>query len=112
MEKNIFDMTKNFAAPEILNKYRNTDKNIDNRIRQDEIKKEKYENLDRIINKNIDKIIEKNMENKEITSDEYDNEYNFDNDANTLNSFSKVFMEHEIEHVPRINTKFLGLDIF
>ena len=46
------------------------------------------------------------MENKEITTDVYDNEYKFDNDANFLNSFSKAFKEYEIEYVPRMNTKF------
>ena len=55
-EKKIFDLTKNFITPEILNKYRHIDKNVDNRIKQEEIKKEKFENLDKIINKNIDRI--------------------------------------------------------
>ena len=51
-EKKIFDLTENFTTPEILNKYRHSDKNIDKKIKE----KEKYENLDKIINKNIDKI--------------------------------------------------------
>ena len=53
-------MTKNFTTPEILNKYRHSDKNIDNKIKQKEMI-EKYENLDKFINKNIDKIKEKNQ---------------------------------------------------
>ena len=60
-EKKIFDLTKNFTTPEILNKYGYTDKNIDNKIKQKEIIKEKYENLDKITNKNIDQIKEKNQ---------------------------------------------------
>ena len=28
-ERKIFDLTENFTTPEILNKYRNTDKNIE-----------------------------------------------------------------------------------
>ena len=28
-EKKIFDLTENFTTPEILNKYRNTDENVD-----------------------------------------------------------------------------------
>ena len=55
-EKKIFDLTKNFTTPEILNKYRHTDKNIDDKIKKDEKIKEKYENLDKIINKSIDKL--------------------------------------------------------
>ena len=35
-EKKIFDLTENFTTPEILNKYRDSDKNI-----EDEIKKMK-----------------------------------------------------------------------
>ena len=31
-EKKIFDLTENFATPEILNKYRRTDKNIEDKI--------------------------------------------------------------------------------
>ena len=31
-EKKIFDLTENFTNPEILNKYRRTDKNIDDKI--------------------------------------------------------------------------------
>ena len=54
----IFDLTENFTTTEILNKYRDSDKNIDKIIKQKEMTKEKYENLDKIINKNIDKIKE------------------------------------------------------
>ena len=53
-ERKIFDLTKNFTIPEILNNYRHTDKNIDDRIKKDEKIKEKYEKLDKIINKSIE----------------------------------------------------------
>ena len=33
-EKKIFDLTENFTTPEILNKYRNTDKNIEDKIKK------------------------------------------------------------------------------
>ena len=48
-ERKIFDLTKNFTTLEILNKYRNTDKTVDKKIKRKEIIKEKYENLDKII---------------------------------------------------------------
>ena len=35
-ERKIFDLTKNFTSPEILNKYRHIDKNIDDKIKKDE----------------------------------------------------------------------------
>ena len=94
--------------------------------------KEKYESLDKIINKNIDKIKEKSIKN--ITNNYYSNDkdegdkyisfineymdgadiadlygqqYNFDNDENILDSFSKIYKKHDIEYEPRDNTKFI-----
>ena len=55
-ERKIFDLTENFTNPEILNKYRHLDKNIKDKIKKDEKIKEKYENLDKIINKSIDRL--------------------------------------------------------
>ena len=59
-ERKIFDLTENFTNPEILNKCRHTDKNIEDKILKNEKIKEKHENLDKIINKNIDKLKPKN----------------------------------------------------
>ena len=131
-ERKIFNLTENFTTPEILNKYRHTDKNIEDKIKQKEMKKEKYENLDKIINKSIDKIKESSVKN--ITnnyhsnendedekylpfinknmgifdiSDLYDQQYNFDNDESILDSFQKVYKEHDIKYEPRNNAKFI-----
>ena len=124
-EKKIFDLTENFTTSEILNKYRHSDKNIDKKIKE----KEKYENLDKIINKNIDKI--KNISNNyyysnvndEVEDDKYmeyinqkmnddivnlyEEEYNFDNDDSILDSFSKIYEKHDIKYKPQNNTKFI-----
>ena len=32
--KKIFDLTENFSNPEILNKYRHTDKNIEDKLKK------------------------------------------------------------------------------
>ena len=131
-EKKIFDLTENFTTPEILNKYRHTDENVDKKIKQKEMIKEKYENLDKIINKIIDKL--KTKPKKDFTANydydgdddssinvldktEYDYDdiyskireqnYRFDNDGEILNSFSKIFKEHNIKYEPRDNTKFI-----
>ena len=131
-EKKIFNLTENFTSPEILNKYRHTDENIDKKIKQKEMTKEKYENLDKIINKSIDKIKEspvKNVANNYYSnendedekylpfinknmgifdiSDLYDQQYNFDDDESILDSFQKVYKEHDIKYEPRDNTKFI-----
>ena len=33
-EKKIFDLTENFTTPEILNKYRHSDKNVEDKIKK------------------------------------------------------------------------------
>ena len=114
-EKKIFDLTENFTTPEILNKYRHTDKNIDDKIKQEEMKKEKYERLDKIINKSIDRLKLKNdfIVNNDSDSDNYDNNseiyeqnYRFNNDDDILNSFSRISKEYDIKYNPRSNTQY------
>ena len=128
-EKKIFDLTENFTTPQILNKYRHSDKNVDKKIKE----KEKYENLDKIINKNIDRIKENSVNNitnnyypnaNDEVEDEkymeyinkemndniinlYEEEYNFDNDDSILDSFSKIYEKHGIKYKPQNNTKFI-----
>ena len=127
-ERKIFDLTENFTTPEILNKYRHTDKNIDDKIKHEEINKEKYERLDKIINKSIDKLKIKPKNNFITNYDDEDDEdsisdkteydyynikskireqnYRFDNDDEILNSFSKIFKEYDMEYNPRANTPY------
>ena len=132
-EKKIFDLTDNFTTPEILNKYRHTDENIDKKIKENEKIKEKYDNLDKIINKSIGKIKESSVKNitnnyysndndeveddkyiehinkemnDDIMSKIYEQNYKFDNDNEILNSFSKIFKEYDMEYNPRSNTKY------
>ena len=124
-EKKIFDLTDNFTSPEILNKYRHTDENIDKKIKQKEITKEKYENLDKIINKSIDKLTTKPKKDfsanydyddgisdkteyhyDDIMSKIHEQNYRFNNDDEILESFSKIFKEYNMEYNPRTNTRY------
>ena len=128
-EKKIFDLTENFTSPEILNKYRHTDENVDKKIKQKEITKEKYDNLDKIINKSIDKLTTKPKKDfsanydydddssisvldkteydyNDIMSKIYEQNYRFGNDDEILNSFSKIFKEYDMEYNPRPNTRY------
>ena len=92
--------------------------------------KEKYENLDKIINKSIDKL--KTKPKKDFTANyDYDDDdnsisvlnkteyeyndinskireqnYRFNNDDEILDSFSKIFKEYDIEYNPRPNTQY------
>ena len=132
-EKKIFDLTSNFTTPEILNKYRHSDKNVEDKIIKNEKIKEKYENLDKIFNKSIDKIKENSIKNitnnyysnandevedekymkyinKEMNDDIvnlYEEEYNFDNDDSILDSFSRIYEKHDIKYKPQKNKKFI-----
>ena len=129
-EKKIFDLTDNFTSPEILNKYRDSDKNVEDKIIKKEKIKEKYENLDKIINKSIDKLKTKPKKDftanynyddddntisvldkteydyDDIMSKIYEQNYRFNNDDEILNSFSKIFKEYDIEYNPRPNTQY------
>ena len=92
--------------------------------------KEKYENLDKIINKSIDKLKTKPKKDFSANYDyddddssisvldktEYDYDdfyskireqnYRFNNDDEILDSFSKIFKEYDIEYNPRQNTRY------
>ena len=128
-EKKKFDLTENFTSPEILNKYRHTDENVDKKIKQKEMTKEKYDNLDKIINKSIDKLTTKPKKDfsanydydddssisvldkteydyNDIMSKIYEQNYRFGNDDEILNSFSKIFKEYDMEYNPRQNTQY------
>ena len=128
-EKKIFNLTENFTTPEILNKYRDSDKNVEDKIIKKEKIKEKYENLDKIINKSIDKLKTKPKKDftanynddddntisvldkteydyDDIMSKIYEQNYRFNNDDEILNSFSKIFKEYDMEYNPRSNTKY------
>ena len=120
-EKKIFDLTENFTTPEILNKYRHTDKNIDDKIKKNEKIKEKYEHLDKIINNSVDRLKPKNdfittyddsisdkteYDYYDINSKIREQNYRFDNDDDILNSFSNIFKEYNVEYNPRSNTRY------
>ena len=130
-ERKIFDLTEDFTTPEILNKYRHSDKNIEDKIRKKEKIKEKYEDLNKIINKSIDRLKTKpkndftanynyNDDDKDtisvldktdydyydINSKIYEQNYRFDNDDEILNSFSKIFKEYDVKYNPRPNTQY------
>ena len=126
-ERKIFNLTNNFTTPEILNKYRHTDKNFDDKIKKDKKIKEKYENLDKIINKNIDKLKPTNdlIDNYTYISDDkndhtldydidmsdiYKSEYKLDDDDSILDSFQKLYEEHDIKYQPRKNTQFIRIE--
>ena len=123
----MFDLTTSFTTPEILNKYRHSDKNVEDKIKKNEKIKEKYENLDKMINESIDRLKTKPKKDfsanydyedddntisvldkydyYDIRSEIYEQNYKFNNDDDILDSFSKIFKEYDITYNPRPNTK-------
>ena len=86
-ERKIFNLTENFTTPEILNKYRHSDKNIDDKIKLGEMNKEKYERLDKIIDKSIDRLKPTNNfidEYSYISDDKNDHTLNYDIDMSDI----------------------------
>ena len=100
------------------------------KLKKNEKIKEKYESLDKIINKCIDKlkikpkndfIVNYNYDDDDdsisvLDKTEYDyydinskireQNYRFDNDDEILNYFSKIFKEYDMEYNPRANTRY------
>ena len=98
--------------------------------------KEKYENLDKIIDKSIDRLKTKpkndftanynydddndsisvldktEYDYYDIMSKIYGQNYRFDNDDEILNSFSKIFKEYGMEYNPRQNTRYYQVRYF
>ena len=122
-ERKIFDLSENFTTPEILNKYRNTDKNIENKIIKNEKENKKYDKLNELINKNINKLKEEDDNRSNISvldptdyhyvdPDIYRKTYRFDSDGEILDSFNKIFKEYNMEYTPRENTKFYRIRYF
>ena len=121
-ERKIFDLSENFTTPEILNKYRHSDKNIDDKIKEEERQNIKYKKIDKLINKNIEKLKEEEADNRSnisvsdptdyIDPDIYRQTYRFDSDDNIINSFHKIFKEYEIEYNPREDTKYYRIRYF
>ena len=77
----------------------------------DKIKEKSVKNITNnyYSNDNDDKYISyinENMDGVDI-ADLYDQQYNFDNDENILDSFSKIYEKHDVKYEPRNDTKFI-----
>ena len=128
-KKKMFDMT--FPTPESLNKYRDDDNKIDQKILHDEEINKQNKNLSEMFYKNLNEYFnEKNNvpfvvdmlnlgdnstdlievdthENENLLKDvfEIDNDFKFITDADILNSFNKVFKDYKVIYTPYKKTK-------
>ena len=128
IKKKMFDMT--FPTPESLNRYRDDDNKIDQKILHDEEISKQNKNLSEMFDENLDKNLnkyfnEKNnipfvvdmlnlgndstdlikvdkYENKNLLIDvfEIDNQYKFLTDKDIIDSFQKVFQDYNVVYTP------------
>ena len=132
-KQKMFDMT--FPTPESINKYRDNDDKINQKILHDEEINKQNKNLSEMFDKNLDKnlnkyFIEKNKvpfvfdmlnlgdnstdlikvdkhEDKNLLKDvfEIDDQYKFIKDEDIINSFQKVFQDYNVVYKPHKKTK-------
>ena len=132
-KKKMFDMT--FPTPESVNKYRDTDENINQKILHDEEINNQNKNLSEMFDKNLDKNLnkyfnEKNKvpfvvdmlnlgdnskdlikvnkdEDKNLLKDvfEIEDQYKFIKDEDIIDSFQKVFKDYNVVYKPHKKSK-------
>ena len=132
-KQKMFDMT--FPTPESVNKYRDTDDKINQKILHDEEINKQNKNLSEMFDKNLDKNLnkyfnEKNKvpfvvdmlnlgdnstdlikvdkhEDKNLLKDvfEIDDQYKFIKDEDIINSFQKVFQDYNVVYKPHKKSK-------
>ena len=131
----MFDMT--FPTPESLNRYIDDDNKINQKILNDGEINKQNKNISEMVDKNLNKYFnEKNNnvpfvvdmlnlgnnstdlikidkhENKNLLKDvfEIDNQHQFDNDENILDSFDKAFKDYKIIYTPHKGGKFVNVN--
>ena len=128
-KKKMFELT--FPTPESLNKYRDTNNKIDQKILHDEEINKQNKNLSEMFDKNLDKYFnEKTNSNVPFVVDmlnlgdnstdlieldkneillkdvfEIDNDFKFITDDDILNSFNKLFKDNKVIYTPYKKTK-------
>ena len=86
-------------SPELLNKYRNDDENINKKIIIDENLNKQNENLAKMIDKNLNKYL-----NEKSGISKYKDLYTFKDNNDILNKFIKIFNNYDISYKPRLKT--------
>ena len=132
-KKKMFDMT--FPTPESLNKYRDNDDQINQKILHDEKINKQNKNLSKMFDKNLDINLNKYFnernnipfvvdmlnlgndstdlikvdkhENKNLLKDvfEIDDQYEFIKDEDIIDSFQKVFQDYNVVYTPYKKSK-------
>ena len=92
----MYNISKNFTTPELMNKYRDEDQIINEKI---EINEQQL-----LQNKNLSKVFDKYFNEKEDVTI-YDQDYPLDNMNNIVMSLNKIFDKYNISYKPRKNSE-------
>ena len=91
----MYNISKNFTTPELMNKYRDEDQIINKEI---EINEQQL-----LQNENLSKVFDKYFNEKEDDSI-FDQDYPMDNMNNIVMSLNKIFNKYNISYKPRKNS--------
>ena len=91
----MYNISKNFTIPELLNKYRDDDQNINEKIEINDQQSLQNENLDKVFNKYF-------SEKEDVPI--YNQEYPMNNMTDIISSLHKVFNKYQISYKPRKNS--------
>ena len=95
----MYNITPHFTNVELLNEYRDDDDDINKKIIIDENLNKLNLNLVKEIDKNLNKYL---IEKPNISK--FKDQYTFKNDNDILNSFIKIFNDHDLSYKPRSKT--------
>ena len=91
----MYNISKNFTTPELMNKYRDEDQIINKKI---EINEQQL-----LQNENLSKTFDKYFNEKEDTS-KYNDTYSLKNNNDIINSFNKIFEDYNLKYTAKSNT--------
>ena len=91
----MYNISKNFTTPELMNKYRDEDQNINEKIEINEQQLLQNENLDKVFNKYFN-------EKEDVTI--YSQDYPMNNMNDIVMSLNKIFNKYNISYKPRKNS--------
>ena len=91
----MYNISKNFTTPELMNKYRDEDQIINEKI---EINEQQL-----LQNENLSKVFDKYFNEKEDVTI-YSQDYPMDNMNNIVMSLNKIFDKYNISYKPRKNS--------